>query len=290
MPDSSPLSTLVPGSGGLPKVILTAPDGARAEIYPYGAHLTSWIPTGGLERLFLSRTAEFRPGTAIRGGTPVIFPQFSGLGPLPKHGFARVTPWKFSGARLSPGGQVLAGFELGETPASHALWPHPFRAWLELGLGGRRLSLTLRVENSGETPFQFTAALHTYLRVNDLPGVRIGGLGGAAYLDNQAGLARAIQPEPWLTFSGEVDRVYLSPPGAVRLEEPGRPALAVSSPGFPDVVAWSPGPLKGPALADLEPPDGWRHFVCLEAAAASAPVSLEPGELWQGSQVLEEEE
>ena len=287
VPGSPPGFTLLPSRGGLPKVTLLAPDGARGEIFLYGAHLSSWIPAGGEERLFLSQASEFRPGAAIRGGVPVIFPQFSGLGPLPRHGFARVSPWKFGGVQAAGEGGLLARFSLGETAASHAVWPHPFRAWLEVAVGGRQLSITLRVENSGEAPFQFTAALHTYLRVGEISAVRLGGLGGVPYLDNAAGMAPDVQDRPWLDFPGEVDRIYLSPPGPLGLEESGRLALRVSAAGFPDVVAWNPGPAKAAGLADLEP-EGWRRFVCVEAAAAGAPVSLEPGDTWQASQILEE--
>ena len=69
----------VPGAGGLPKIVLEAPDGARAELYLHGAHVTAWTPAGaGDERLFLSAASEFRADAAIRGGVPVIFPQFAG--------------------------------------------------------------------------------------------------------------------------------------------------------------------------------------------------------------------
>lgn len=42
--------------------------------------------------LFISSKAIFQEGKAIRGGIPVIFPQF-GPGPLPQHGFARNMKW-----------------------------------------------------------------------------------------------------------------------------------------------------------------------------------------------------
>lgn len=276
---------MIAGAGGMPAVDLTSPDGASARVYLHGAHLTSWIPARGRERLYLSPLAEFRPGAAIRGGAPVIFPQFAGQGPLPKHGFARTSPWKFGGTQEKADGSLQARFELGETPASHALWPHPFRAWLELALGGRQLSLTLRVENSGEAPFPFTAALHTYLRVGEIAQTAVGGLGGAAYLDNAAGGLRRVQAEDWLRFEGEVDRIYLGPFGALVLQEAGQETLSIQTSGFPDEVTWNPGPLKAAALADLEP-GGWRQMVCIEAAAASAPLTLDPGQTWEGMQVL----
>ena len=66
----------------------------RPTVYLHGAHVTSWKPARDHdERLFLSERSEFRAGTAIRGGIPVIFPQFAAEGPLPRHGFARTSEW-----------------------------------------------------------------------------------------------------------------------------------------------------------------------------------------------------
>jgi glucose-6-phosphate 1-epimerase len=280
--------TFTTGAGGLQKVTLTSPDGAQAEIYPYGAHLTSWIPAGGSERLFLSAASEFLAGAPIRGGVPVIFPQFGLLGPLPMHGFARVNPWQFNGCQGGPHGSVNADFELGQTPAIQAIWPFPFRAWLEVSLGGLQLAISLRISNPGEAPFSFTAALHTYFRVTEIGPVRVGGLSGVHYLDRTAGGAEAVQVDPWVTFPGEVDRLYLHPTGPVTLHAPGRAPLKVSAAGFPDVVTWNPGSTKGATIRDLEP-EGYQHLVCVEAAAAGSPVTLEPGKSWEGSQTLVEE-
>ncbi|HEX5871641.1 MAG TPA: hypothetical protein VFY65_14540, partial [Longimicrobium sp.] len=78
----------------MPKLRLTHASGGTAEVYLHGAHVASWVPAGGSEAMFLSRAATLAPGEAIRGGVPVIFPQFASRGPLAKHGFARVQPWK----------------------------------------------------------------------------------------------------------------------------------------------------------------------------------------------------
>ena len=87
-----------------------------------------------------------------------------------------------------------------------------------------------------------------------------------------------------MRFAGEVDRVYADAPNEVALREPGR-ALVVAADGFADVVVWNPGPDRAAALADLEP-DGWRRFVCVEAAAAARPVEVALGERWIGAQRL----
>ena len=53
-----------PGANGLPKIVLSAPGGTRAEVYLNGGQVTSWMPAGGEERLFLSPASEFAPRRA----------------------------------------------------------------------------------------------------------------------------------------------------------------------------------------------------------------------------------
>ena len=277
-------TSVLPGVGGLSKVCLAAPDGARAEVYLQGAHLTSWIPAGGEERLFLSRTAEFQAGMALRGGVPVIFPQFSGLGPLPKHGFARASVWEFAGTDTCTA-CVAAKFLLRDSATTRARWPHAFLAELTVMLGGPWLEIALAVTNTGPAAFGFTAALHTYLRVAEARATVVEGLGGVRYRDEAAGGdAARLQPEPALTFEGEVDRLYLNAPRTVIVREPDRQVESVTT-GFPDLVVWNPWADRGAALRDLEP-EGYRRMVCVEAAAAGTPVHLNPDAGWCGSQRL----
>ena len=118
---------LRPGRNGLPCLTLMTRDGARAEIYADGAHVTSWIPAGGSERLFLSEVSEFTPGRAIRGGVPLVFPQFSGEGALPKHGFARNQMWELDDVAVGAD-QAVARFSLEYNEATRATSPSRFHA------------------------------------------------------------------------------------------------------------------------------------------------------------------
>jgi len=279
---------VVSGQGGLPKVVLAAPNGARAEVYLHGAHVTSWVPpggpeAGGEERLFLSRTSEFRPGVAIRGGVPVIFPQFANEGPLPSHGFARVTLWEFSGVEAGPAPNVTAKFQLRDSETTWHIWPHAFLAELDVTLGGPRLELVFRVANLGDAPFEFTCALHTYLRVADAHATVIEGLGGTRYRERQSRL-EGVQSEPDLRLSGPVDRVYQSAPAQMVVCESARTTRILSS-GFRDVVVWNPRAGRGATLADLEL-EGYRRMVCVEAAVIETPVWLDPAQSWEGTQTL----
>src|SRR3954463_8096737 len=92
-----------------PHVTLRADDGATAEIHHHGAHVTSWRPSpDGDERLYLSGASEYGDGKAIRGGIPIIFPQFATEGPLPRHGFARTTAWSVGGLGRASNGMAEA--------------------------------------------------------------------------------------------------------------------------------------------------------------------------------------
>jgi glucose-6-phosphate 1-epimerase len=272
----------VPGEGGLPKVSLTAPDGAQAEVYLHGAHVASWRPPGGAERLFLSTAAEFRAGAALRGGVPVIFPQFSGLGPLPRHGFARTTTWEFAGIETEAA-SATACFHLRDSEVTRRLWPQAFVAELLVAVGGPRLEVGLGVTNTGEQPMSFTAALHTYLRVADIHAVTLCNLAGVRYLDQLAG-GEQVEAGPALEFRGEVDRIYFNAPDHLVVREPDR-TTRVEKEGFADWVIWNPWVERGAALADLEP-EGYRRMVCVEAAAAGTPIRLEPGARWRAAQRL----
>ena len=282
-PPMTPVTAIVPGAGGLPKLALVAPDGARAEVYLHGAHVTSWVPAGGQERLFLSRVSQFRAGAPIRGGIPVVFPQFGGLGPLPLHGFARVMPWEVAGAE-SHGQGASATFRLRDTQDSRRLWANAFLAELGVSIGGNQLAVMLAVTNSGAEPFTFTAALHTYLTVADIAATLVEGLVSLRYRDAAANGVEARQVFPQVDFTGEVDRIYFDAPAEARLVEPGRTTV-IRKAGFSDTVLWNPAAARCASMPDLEP-DDYRRFVCVEAAAFESPVRLAPGERWQGAQTL----
>ncbi len=256
-------------------------DGASAQVVTQGAHVTSWHTRDGVERLFLSQQSDFRAGAAIRGGVPIIFPQFAGLGPLPKHGFARTAQWQLHDSRMPDTVQ----FRLQDSDATRALWPHVFSAEYSVTLAGEALVLALSVRNTGAVPYSFTAALHTYLRVTDIEQVRLKGLQGLRYSDTANGGRDCVEADPVLAIRGEVDRIYFSSKQPIILSEPGQRDVVCSATGFADTVVWNPGPEKAAALADLEP-GGYRHMVCIEAAAIGAPITLAPQASWRGEQRL----
>ncbi len=281
---------------GQPAVHLSTADGDRATVLLQGGHVVSWVPAGGNERLYLSDLSAYGAGNPVRGGVPVIFPQFNQRGPdfsLPRHGFARTRPWEVApqdsvvgGGAGSAGGAVQPAevtLRLTDDSETRALWPNGFSLTLTVGLAAGRLELTLAVVNQGGVPFSFTAALHTYLRVADIRQAGLFGLQGVRYLDTVTGIGTVGSESP-LTFDRETDRIYYEVAEALALRTP-EAALEVTMDGFRDVVVWNPWAERCAALPDM-PDDDYLRMLCIEAAVIDKPVSLQAGETWTGRQTL----
>lgn len=264
------------------KIKISSADGANAELLEHGAHLCSWQPADGGQQLFLSTKSEFGAGAAIRGGVPIVFPQFSGMGVLPKHGFARNTQWTLLRSGQTEQGAGQAVFELRENIARLLLWPHVFCAEYTVTLAGDTLQLDFSVTNTGDTAFQFTTALHTYFRVADIEATAIHGLGGLTYRDTVTGQNGCVQESEILHVEGEIDRIYANIQQPIVIAQPHQ-ELEISQTGFADAVVWNPGAEKSATLPDMEE-DGYQRYVCVEAASIMRPVMLEPGRQWQGMQ------
>lgn len=279
MPDAPALIDF----NGLPAVRLTTGDGASAVVTLQGAQLVSWLPAGSGERLYLSERARFAPGQAIRGGVPVIFPQFGADGPLPRHGFARTRPWTLVEARRGDG-YACATLRLEDDAGTRALWPHAFGAELTVMIEGKRLDVELEVTNPGGEAFAFTAALHNYFNLANVEMCRLQGLEGCVYRDREPGDRDLIDDNEALFVDDELDRTYFDVTKPLLLSEPAR-NLAIEAEGFPDMVVWNPWIEKCAALDDM-PPTGFKRMLCVEPAAVKNPVQVAAGESWCGRQTV----
>lgn len=271
---------------GQEAVAITAADGATATVLLHGAHVVSWRTPDGEEQLYLSEKSAFEIGRAVRGGVPIIFPQFELLGPLPRHGLARNRAWRLvsAAAATQAPAQPLAVFELIDDEATREIWPFAFRAELTVAVAGDRLDIELAVSNpSGDATLAFTAALHTYLRVRDVRSASLTGLQRLRYRDCLA-RTEQIDPQPALAFDGEIDRIYFDSARPLVLRD-GERVMEVGSEGFLDAVVWNPGPQKCAQLADM-PEGGWLEMLCIEAACIGEPVRVAPGQEWFGRQTL----
>jgi glucose-6-phosphate 1-epimerase len=271
--------------GQLETVLLKHASGASAEIAIQGAHVVSWKRANGEEMLFLSANSALSPGEPIRGGIPVVFPQFANLGPLPQHGFVRTSAWDVVEVSRDPGGSVFALFRTRDTDATRALWPHAFRATLRVTLD-EALSTAITIENTGGESFPFQCDLHTYLRVGDLRKVTIEGLEGATYQDRTAKGAERRERRRPLRITGETDRIYVARPGRLRIRDESRSRTILHDrAGFNDVVIWNPGEEKARTTIGLAEGE-YLTMLAVESAQDVPPVQLAPGSLWSGVQHL----
>jgi glucose-6-phosphate 1-epimerase len=281
---SGPVLTSVRGQ---PALALRAPCGARATLLLHGGQLVSWVPAGGEEQIYLSETSRFGPGASVRGGVPVIFPQFSEQGPLPRHGLVRTRGWTASES-IVRAGHAIGVLRFASDLATRVHWKHDFELELTVSLAGRELDIELSVLNTGDTPFAFQAALHTYLRCNEVMRTQVEGLQDCRYVDMLLGEPGQGQPgQQWgdvLTLVGAIDRIYHLPSRSLTVRELGR-RLSIFNREFDDVVIWNPGPEAAAALSDL-PDDDWQQMLCVEAAQITEPVRLAPGSDWAGMQCL----
>ncbi|MBV8635995.1 MAG: D-hexose-6-phosphate mutarotase [Burkholderiaceae bacterium] len=264
---------------GIAVTEVQSPDGAVAMAADHGAHLLSWTLPGGGNRLYLSETSQYGGDTAIRGGVPLIFPQFGARGNGKRHGIVRNIQWQLEFSGVEAGKGVLR-YSL----SSDASWQDRFKLQYEIVFDARELRLNFGIENRSDHAWQCCAALHTYFAVGAVDEVQVAGLHGLRYLDQPAGGVERTQHEELLTIAGETDRIYAAARDTLILRDGAR-ELRIGKHGFEDVVVWNPGVEKAAGLADVVPGDAAR-FLCIEAGAILQPLQLAPGASWQGAQIV----
>jgi glucose-6-phosphate 1-epimerase len=278
---------VVAGINGMPRIELTHDSGSSAQIYLNGAHVTSWTPVGWHDMLYLSRLASFAPGEPIRGGIPVVFPQFAESGPLPKHGWLRTTEWQVAGSGASEAeDSTHATLFTEDNETSRKIWLHRYRAELDVTLAESALTIALSIFNNGPESFSFTSALHNYFFVADVRESHIEGLRGARYLDKTDGFSEKAETAEKIVIDRETDRIYRNVREQVMLHDHASgTALQIAATGFPEIVVWNPWEHEARQFADMAE-DDYLRMVCIEAALAATQFTLAPGERWTGAQQL----
>ncbi len=207
----------------------------------HGARVVSYVPEGGEEVLFVSKT-----GT---GGVPLCWPWFAGLGPegAQRHGLARYCDFKVVGKKRysSCGSELILRLESDEQ--TRKLFPHDFALTVSVRLNDR-LTLSMTGENTGSRPFEVTEAFHPYLAVGDSPQCRE---------------ERDVSGE-WRLHDPVLGRT-----------------VAFTDEGGSGRRLWRPNPEShlSKTVSPIEP-DDWRKFICPENGTlekARAYV-LKPGE------------
>ncbi|MCL5501146.1 D-hexose-6-phosphate mutarotase [Escherichia coli] len=238
----------------------------KASFALQGAHLLSWKPQGDDEALWLSGNTPFKNGVALRGGVPICWPWFGPAAQqgLPAHGFARNLPWTLKAHNEDDNGVVLT-FELHSSEASRKYWPHDFTLFARYKLGK-----TCEIELEAHGDFETTSALHTYFNVGDIHAVKVSGLGDR-FIDKVNNAQEDALTDGVQTFPDRTDRVYLNPEACSVIHDSAlNRTIEVIHHHHTNVVAWNPGPALSASMTDM-PDEGYKTFVCVESACATAP-------------------
>lgn len=221
----------------------------RALVSVQGAQLLSYKrKCDGKEFLWLSESAVFETGKAIRGGVPVCLPWFGPKEGKVQHGFARNQDWRHCD------GEAIFEFVARADDPRHD-FDCSFTATLEMVFTDQ-LRLNLTVVNDDIKPMALSWALHSYHPVVDVEKTTVSGLDGCDYLDNTRGRARSTQSGV-IAFSGEVDRAYMQAGETQRIDN----FFDVSATNAQSAVIWNPGEVLAKRMPDLS---DHRGFVCLE--------------------------
>lgn len=237
----------------------------KASFALQGAHLLSWKPAGEEEVLWLSNNTPFKNGVALRGGVPICWPWFGPAAQqgLPSHGFARNLPWTLKAHNEDDNGAVLT-FELQSNEETLKLWPHDFALLARFKVGK-----TCEIELEAHGEFETTSALHTYFNVGDIAAVKVSGLGDR-FIDKVNNAKEDVLSDGVQTFPDRTDRVYLNPEACSVIHDGAlNRNIDVVHHHHLNVVGWNPGPALSVSMGDM-PGDGYKTFVCVETAYATA--------------------
>ncbi|XP_072994625.1 putative glucose-6-phosphate 1-epimerase [Typha latifolia] len=262
------------GNGGLPKVFLSSPHGSEAEIYLFGACVTSWKVSNGKDLLFVRPDAVFNGKKPISGGIPHCFPQF-GPGAMQQHGFARNMNWSIANSEVSEEDPVVT-LELKDDSYSRSMWDFSFQALYKVTLHSKSLSTSLTITNTDKNPFSFSTALHTYFSAS-VTGALVKGLKGCKTLNKDPDPSNPLEGEEEreiVTFPGFVDCVYVDAPKELLLDNGLGDKITIQNTNWSDAVLWNP---------HLQMEACYRDFVCVENAKIRE-VQLQPEQSWVAEQ------
>lgn len=227
----------------------------------FGGHILSFVPKAdNRQRLWLSPSAVMDGSKAIRGGIPLCWPWFAThhLPGLPAHGYLRTQTWHID--RID---DDVNRTELELKPAKTDGEGFDGKAGVSLVIVvSEQLSVSLVTRNTGDTPFEFRAALHSYFKVSDISQAEIQGLSGQ-YIDKVQQSSLQPTPAPY-TISGETDRIHLSSAEQVLLKD-NKEQTVIGSAGHDSIVVWNPGPQKALEITDM-PEQDYQHMLCIETA------------------------
>ncbi|EGZ14984.1 hypothetical protein PHYSODRAFT_333263 [Phytophthora sojae] len=297
---SAVLATLSGADAELETVKLNHPTGSSAEVFLFGAHVKSFrsVFDPNMDILFMSNRSHLDGVNPIRGGIPVVFPNFGSATGLPSHGFARITNWTLASVvqATDETKPSVAKFKMAASEATRKMWPVDFELQYEVKLWSAQLETTLNVHNTFTKDIDFHALLHNYIAVNDVRdnGVVVNDLNGVNYYDKVA-KANKTETRDMISITAQIDNVYSNAPVKIRapirgvnfdytvqVEKKGSINGAATK---TDVVVWNPWADRAKTMEDFGPEE-YLKMVAIEPGRVSEKQVLPAGQTYTLQQTV----
>lgn len=250
---------------------------ARCELYLHGATVSSFVPKGEKDLLWLSPNAVFRQGKGIRGGIPICWPWFGNHvddNTKPAHGFARHSQWQLSSAQTTDDGVTELVLTLSESENTRQVWPYKFDLRYHITIGSQ-LNLALTMINTNDCDIEISGALHTYFAIGDIAHASIAQENVATYTDKLDGQTKRGATDT--NISGPTDRIYHDCDDVCRLDDKNNErVIEIAKSGSDSMIVWNPWAQQSTEMADM-PNDGYKKMLCIEAGYTDMLI-VKPGE------------
>lgn len=242
----------------------------------FGAQILQ-VKLGINELLYLSPLSQIGTKQTLRGGIPVLFPQFGNFGNLKKHGFVRDLNWKLVNEENNQNG-LFVEYEYVIAKNHFLDWKHSAKLNLKASVINNVFNITIQILNIGDSSFEFTGGLHPYFKINSRSTIKINGLESSSFEDSF--------PEIRFELSSErvIERLYFTNNDI--FFNNGSDNLVIKSKGFESWMIWNPGMDMAKSINDL-PDDDWNKFICIEPIIKNNAILLKPNEIFKGELVVE---
>lgn len=249
-------------------ILLVKSDLCEAVIALQGAHIIEFKALNQAPLLWNSPKSQYKKAKAIRGGVPICFPWF-GENQFDKtqssHGFVRNQFWHLKAVELLSDGVIEIVFSFSSSTETLSQYPYSFTVEYKVRFS-TQLEITLTTTNLSKKVMPVSFALHSYHPVSDIKNTTVTGLDWTTYLDNLQHYQAKIQQGD-VTFSGEVDRIYLNvaKTQTIQTEHP----INLTSQTCQSAIVWNPAFDKADSMSDLGG-ENYTQFVCVERGIAFA--------------------
>jgi glucose-6-phosphate 1-epimerase len=233
----------------------------------------------GVDLFYLSPLHNLNSKTSIRGGVPILFPQFGEIGKYKKHGFVRDLNWRLIN-EVNNFSKYSVEYECIIEENSDYLWENRAKLNLFANCYENLFIIKLQIKNIGNNKFNFTGGLHPYFRISSRRAIRIMGLERCQFRDTYPEIEEVFD----LNNDTLIERLYLDNKKITFFN--GLYNFTLKSNGFENWMIWNPGKIGAELISDL-PNGDWDKFLCIEPIIKETPYLLNPNQEFTGELLIE---